>query len=139
MPLIKFVAEEANATNLPSCDREDSSLVWLPGVTPSGELINVVPGTQVPPAVARVVRHVDLSKISGFPLNSGLSAPPLPTRFLAVELKETKSPSLEIAGWELCPSPGTGVGEPFAAETKYVTGVQPEPALGGTTLHVLRT
>src|SRR5271163_1650420 len=86
---------------LPQADRVDCPLGPSAGVVPSGVEISVVTETQVLVVLVIVVMQVPRSNISDCPLGFGAVAP----RFVAVEVKETKSPSSEMEGLELSPLP----------------------------------
>ena len=136
MPGISVVAVEAKATkrplntvppaqavvpvdtvSLPQDDTDDWSFAPSAGVVPSGVEINIVTGVQVLSVLAMVVTQVLRSKISGAPvrLEFGLRA----SRFVAVDVKETNSPSSEIDGFELTPFPKVALS---GVDTRYVVG-----------------
>src|SRR5580692_8280668 len=135
MPAIRFDAVEAKATNrpfatvvevhallmvvvtLPQAESVDCTLGPSAGVVPSGVEISVVTPTQVLVVLVIVVTQVPRSKISDWALGFGAVDP----RFVAVEVKETKSPSSEMEGLELSPLPNV---TPSGVETRYVAGTQ---------------
>ena len=152
---MRLIAVEANATkrplntvppaqavvpvvtvSLPQDETEDWSLAPSAGVVPSGVEINVVTGVQVLSVLAMVVTQVLRSKISGTPVRLELG--PRASRFVAVDVKETNSPSSEIDGFELTPFPNVA---PSGVDTRYVVGTQvPELVVVGVVvmLQVLR-
>ena len=135
MPLTRFVAVDANATNrpletvlavhallivvvtLPHAESADWPLAPSAGVAPSGVEINVVTDRQVLFVLVMVVIQVPRSNTSDKELGFGAVAP----RFDAVEVKETNSPSSEIEGFELGPLPAV---EPSGVDTRKVVGTQ---------------
>lgn len=137
MPGISVVAVDAKATkrplntvppaqavvpavtvSLPQDETDDWSLALSAGVVPSGVEISMVTGVQVLSVLAMVVTQVLRSKISGAPVRLVLFAP---RRFLAVDVKETNSPSSEMDGDELGPFPSVALS---GVETRYVVGTQ---------------
>jgi hypothetical protein len=100
---------EANATNWPVLEIDDSELAPSAGVTPSGVEIRIVLAVQV------FETHVLRWKISFVPLGFGAVAP----RFDAIDVNETNKPPSDTAGFELGPFPGV---IPSAVDTRKVVG-----------------
>ena len=94
-------ATEVLVVVLPQEATVDCPLAPSAGVVPSGVETRVVRGVQTLVVVLIVVMQVLRSKISCEDAGFGAVAP----RFDAVEVKVTKSPSTEIAGFELGPLP----------------------------------
>src|ERR1700723_3586434 len=84
---------------LPEAESVDCTLGPSAGVVPSGVEISVVTETQVLVVLGVVVMQVPRSNISDSAPGFGAVGP----RFVAVEVKETKSPSSEMEGFELAP------------------------------------
>ena len=112
--MTRFVPVEANATNLPVLEIEDSELAPSAGVTPSGVDIRVVF------AVHSSVRQVLRSKTSCAPSELGAVAP----RFVATDVNDTYNPLEAVEGLELAPLPGV---VPSGVDIKYVVPVQVVP------------
>ena len=101
----------------PQFEMLDWSLAPSAGVVPSCVETRVVTGTQVLVVEESVVTQVERSKISEAPDGLGAVAP----KFVASEVKETKSPELLMEGLELAPFPAVEVS---GDETKNVVGMQ---------------
>lgn len=121
----RFVAVDTKAIKRPSLVIADSELAPLAGVPPPGVETSVVNAEQLVNAFTQL-----RTNISCAPPGFGAVAP----RFVAVEVKETKSTPVEaIAGLELGPSAGV---VPFEVETRNVVGAHVDVV---TPLQVSRT
>src|SRR5579863_7415194 len=107
MPVSKFAAVEANATNRPSSEIDDSVLAPSAAVAPaSGVEIRLVVCVQLV-----TPKHSDCQKTSCAPFGFGALGP----RFVALEVKDTNVPLLAIDGCVLASFP---VVTPSAEDTR---------------------